>query len=305
MEFAGKVREYFVERHECIILTLDKIRKDNTFDTKHRSDATGLLSSINTKQFMATMYLFQEIFVVTGPLSRYLQTVNMDICNALVMVQSAIDSLEKIRNSASDTIQRMEEATAGFGDIEWKTSRIRRRKDKGSDLANHAEECFEVETPESVWKRNTFYVVVDTLLVSLRNRFENNKSLLQSLSVFSPVNFSSFNVSVKTVKCLQSQVAAFCEKYNLNSSRCSEELWNFSTAYKRFNFTQPNSISEDESDCSTMDEEDGEENRSDNCNLNLSFSAALSLLCNPKYHLVDAFPELSKAYSIALAIPIS
>ena len=53
-----------------------------------------------------------------------------------------------------------------------------------------------------------------------------------------------------------------------------------------------------------MDEEDGEENRSDNFNLNLSFSAALTLLCNPKYHLVDAFPELSKAYSIALAIPI-
>ena len=104
------------------------------------------------------------------------------------------------------------------------------------------------------------------------------------------------------MKCLQSQVAAFCEKYNLDSSRCSEELWNFSTAYKRFNFMQPNSISEDESDCSTMDEEDGEENRSDNFNLNLSFSAALTLLCNPKYHQV---PELSKAYSIALAIPIS
>ena len=67
---------------------------------------------------MATMYLFQEIFVVTGPLSRYLQTVNMDICNALAMMQSAIDSLEKLRNSASDTIQRMEEATAGFGYIQ-------------------------------------------------------------------------------------------------------------------------------------------------------------------------------------------
>ena len=78
---------------------------------------------------MATTYLFQEIFVVTGPLSCYLQTVNMDICNALVMVQSAIDSLEKMRNSPNDTIQRMEEATAGFGDIEWKTSRIRRCKD--------------------------------------------------------------------------------------------------------------------------------------------------------------------------------
>ena len=96
------------------------------------------------------------------------------------MVQSVIDSLEKNKKriSAIDTIQRMEEAMAGFGDIEWKTSHIRRRKDKGSDLAIHAEECFEVETPESVWKRNTFYVVVDTLLVSLRNRFDHYCSRL-------------------------------------------------------------------------------------------------------------------------------
>ena len=134
--------EYFYgASHERIILNLDKIQMDNTFDTKHRSDATGLPSCINTKQFMATMatmYLFQEIFVVTGPLSRYLQTVNMYL-NALAMVQSAIDSL---RNCASDTIQRIEEATAGFGDIEWKTSCIGRRKEKRSDLAIHAEECF-------------------------------------------------------------------------------------------------------------------------------------------------------------------
>ena len=57
MEFAGKVREYFYgASHERIILTLDKIQMDNTFDTKHRSDTTGLPSCINTKQFMATMY---------------------------------------------------------------------------------------------------------------------------------------------------------------------------------------------------------------------------------------------------------
>ena len=68
------------------------------------------------------------------------------------------------------------------------------------------------------------------------------------------------------------------------------------------NDSQPNSISEDESNCSKMNEEDNEENQSDNFNLNLSFSAALTLLCNPKYHLVDAFLELSNAHSIALAI---
>ena len=36
----------FVERQHCIILTLEKIQMDAGLDTKQRSDAAGLLSSI-------------------------------------------------------------------------------------------------------------------------------------------------------------------------------------------------------------------------------------------------------------------
>ena len=48
-----------------------------SFDLKHRSEAAGLLSSIQTREFMATAFLFNEIFAKTGPLSRNLQSVNM------------------------------------------------------------------------------------------------------------------------------------------------------------------------------------------------------------------------------------
>ena len=146
----------FVARHKHII-TLDKIQMDNPFDTKHRADATGLLSSINTKQFIATMYLFQEIFVVPRPLSRYLQTVNIDICNALAMMQSAINSFEKMRNSARVSYGRL-----WCHRIENQSYSSPQRQER--DLAIHAEECFEVETPEFVWIRSNFYVVVNTLL---------------------------------------------------------------------------------------------------------------------------------------------
>ena len=37
----------------------------------------------------------------------------------------------------------------------------------------------------------------------------------------------------------------------------------------------------------------------------LPFSSAFALLCNLKDHLLYAFPELCKAYTVALAIPIS
>ena len=36
-----------------------------------------------------------------------------------------------------------------------------------------------------------------------------------------------------------------------------------------------------------------------------TISIALSILCNPQYHLLDAFSELCKLYSIAVAIPVS
>ena len=39
--------------------------------------------------------------------------------------------------------------------------------------------------------------------------------------------------------------------------------------------------------------------------VNWSFLDALNLLCNPTYHLYDAFLEVCKIYSIAIAIPIS
>ena len=38
--------------------------------------------------------------------------------------------------------------------------------------------------------------------------------------------------------------------------------------------------------------------------VNWSFLETLHLLCNPTYHLYDAFPEVCKVYSIAVAIPI-
>ena len=41
-------------------------------------------------------------------------------------------------------------------------------------------------TPISQWKRDTFYVAVDTVMNSMRNRFKKNRSLLQSLAMFTP-----------------------------------------------------------------------------------------------------------------------
>ena len=47
---------------------------------------------------MATAFLFRELFAVTGPVSRYLQTVDIDLSKAVPMINSSITSLQKMRN---------------------------------------------------------------------------------------------------------------------------------------------------------------------------------------------------------------
>eukprot|EP00795_Rhopilema_esculentum_P010044 gene10044-biopygen12706 len=57
----------------------------------------GLLECFQSKQLVATAYLFREIFSVTGPLSRYLQSIDIDFGQAVNMIDSAIAQLDKLR----------------------------------------------------------------------------------------------------------------------------------------------------------------------------------------------------------------
>ena len=47
-----------LERYESILEALDIVHTDTSFDTKHRSEAAGLLISIQIKQFLATALSF-------------------------------------------------------------------------------------------------------------------------------------------------------------------------------------------------------------------------------------------------------
>ena len=120
----------FLERYECILQTLDQIQTELSFDLKHRSKAAGLLSSIQTREFMATA-LFKEVFAKTGPLSRYLQSVNMDYAKALALIDSVIASLEGMRSAPQDIIRIMERSVQDSSNIQWRT------KTKSSNMPHH------------------------------------------------------------------------------------------------------------------------------------------------------------------------
>ena len=100
--------------------------------------------------------------------------------------------------------------------------------------------------------------------------------------------------------------------YDLDAFRCAEELLNFAQVFDKFKSfyeeseqgEQSVSISDDD-EC--KDKEETEQAATDDIcgEIDDTISIALSILCNPQYHLLDAFSELCKLYSIAVAIPVS
>ncbi len=107
-EFCLKV---FLSRYDCILSILETVASDVSFDGNPGKTSTGLLTQTQTKQFLATAYLFREIFekYSTGPLSRYLQRVDVDFRKALRMVGSAIDGLNELRKKPEQIITCMEQ----------------------------------------------------------------------------------------------------------------------------------------------------------------------------------------------------
>ena len=62
----------------------------------------------------------------------------------------------------------------------------KQRVDEEAKLSNFMHRFLKKSTDHEAWERNTFYVVI---LGSLRNRFEKNKLLFDTLSILSPLNF--------------------------------------------------------------------------------------------------------------------
>ncbi|CAB4011432.1 zinc finger MYM-type 1-like [Paramuricea clavata] len=226
---------------EAVQLVLETVALDSLIDGNPRKTSIGLLKQIQTKQFLATAYLFREIFASTGPLSRYLQRVDVNFGKALGMVESAIDELNELRKEP-ELIIRYVEQKHDSPSVTWQQPRIRRRRRMDDENAQDEP----AETPEDHWKRNTFYVSVDTILNSLKNRFEKNQPLLQAFSLFAPSRFPQLVKNFKTAHDLQACLNTFCETYSIDAFRCADELFNFVRSFEKF-------------DCSTVCQQDDDD----------------------------------------------
>ena len=162
-EFCLKV---FLELYNCIIQVLENVVTGTSFENQ-RLTAEGLLTSFQLKQILATACLFREIFAITGPLSRHLQSIDVDLGKTTSMIDSAILQLEQLRNNEEKIVKIVDN---DFDEAFWQETRVQRRRVLDGEAARDERTV----KPVDLWKRNTFFSTMDTVVNAMKNRFEKN-----------------------------------------------------------------------------------------------------------------------------------
>lgn len=138
----------FLLRFDCIIEMLQRVGDGGSFAENQRATAKELHTVFQTKQFVAFAYLFQEIFDITGPLSRYLQSVNVDFGKAIDLIDSSISRIQIMRDNPEKIIEISDSSVVG---VEWSSSSTNNGRRKSNDEPTGS--------PEAQWKHDTFYTV--------------------------------------------------------------------------------------------------------------------------------------------------
>ncbi|XP_028412578.1 uncharacterized protein LOC114535472 [Dendronephthya gigantea] len=196
LELAGTHTIRFLSLHDAtdrglklyrvVLDTLLQIYENtDEFDATVRSEAEGLLNKFDSFDTLATLLLFDDLFEILAPLNLSLQTRSIDLLVAISIVDNASKKLQLLRDSAAqDMIAKAEKLARELklSSTEFEVQRVRRKKrqtlDEGVDERS--------TSAKDNWKVEVFYTAIDSAINVLQEKFQSQRSVLASMSLFQP-----------------------------------------------------------------------------------------------------------------------
>ncbi|CAF0940276.1 unnamed protein product [Adineta steineri] len=135
-------------------------------------DSFILLQVIKTFDFVFHIYMMSEIYLITHILSKFLQRVNLSLTDALSQVKITIDSLESLRNQHEfERIWNESMKICVANDIDEPCERRKRKVPLryGGGDTNPVN-----STVQDEYRVNSFYAVLDIIVTSIKERFDEN-----------------------------------------------------------------------------------------------------------------------------------
>lgn len=180
----------FIELYDSILVALQEISKWVDLDTS--SKAKQLLIAIQEPEFIITTHIVGKIFSISMPLSRQLQTENIDLVMALQLANDVkrrfkkkkVKVLKKVlKDLRSDSFER-------FSNEFKKIEEWSKNKNLDIDLNEltriQKQQLNRNITAEEYYRCIVYIPFLDNFLIQLENRFLKHSELLQSFRCLLP-----------------------------------------------------------------------------------------------------------------------
>ncbi|XP_072143732.1 52 kDa repressor of the inhibitor of the protein kinase-like [Dermacentor andersoni] len=163
----------------AVIAALEDIKLNGNGESPVQANSLAL--SLLSPAFLVSLHVADHVLAVTLPLSKKLQTRNIDMSAAIDdidVVQQAIENDRKNATASFSKIFAQVQELAEKLDVEITCRRAGvRQQDRGSIASESAEEYF---------RRTVFIPFIDHVLAQLHQRFEKHRTILKDFSVIVP-----------------------------------------------------------------------------------------------------------------------
>ncbi|XP_065664685.1 uncharacterized protein LOC136086319 [Hydra vulgaris] len=207
-----------------LLITLNYFVSNVSFNAQIRHTASTLMESLLRFKVILTAHIYLKIFQYIGPLSKYLQTSNLDYLTAYNMVTSTLNSLKKFSRDFSNVKEKSnsfakrantlleEENCEIIVEEDIPEVRFRRRK----RMPDKITEDHEFQNPIEKYKITTFNVIMDTTINTIENRFKNHGKLYADMAILDPKNFTDNKCSENSLKYHKTATASNLREEGIN-----------------------------------------------------------------------------------------
>ncbi|KAL5245885.1 hypothetical protein ACI65C_013293 [Semiaphis heraclei] len=143
--------------------------------------ANQLSSSIHQLRFQVALLILVKVFSISAPLSKFLQTENLDLESALEFADMTQSTIKQIRDNANAEFEKIfkevEDVCSSF-DITVSVPRTTSRQKNRSNVMNN--------NPIEYYRISTFIPFLDNFLEQLHGRFLEHRAKLKSFNCLLP-----------------------------------------------------------------------------------------------------------------------
>jgi len=179
-----------IDTYDALCETLDVLQtENNSSDRKRLHQAASLKDCLTSDWFLLTAFLYKTIFNIITPLSKLLQTKDIDMIGVVTEVQKKISELKnsrsnfKFQNIVNEVENFKKSSTLSYENFKpLAQKRTKRIPQLPGELAS--DEI--IENPLDNFKINTFFVAYDTSITQIESRFtEQTSGIFKDISLFS------------------------------------------------------------------------------------------------------------------------